>query len=227
MSVRQKRYVLIALCIAAILILFAACVATGGARSSSGEASALVTPSEQPNPPAETVSYTVTSVKSKRVDGDNCVIARVKVTNHQASTMGRGAHTFFPSPFKLVNGKGKTVRSVMKYLTLSGDIDPGQQGRGSITFCAAGLAGGSKVTLHHGKRKWKVAIPKPKPKRTVRAPRTPPRSSGGGAGYRVIPDRAATHPEGGPGTRADSGPGIEPLGARTRDAFVSTRVAWF
>ncbi|TDD40568.1 hypothetical protein E1287_00935 [Actinomadura sp. KC06] len=190
MNSKKERFALIASLIG-VFVLLASCVASMGDGSSGDGVSAVTTPTASPSSWPEPLVYAVTSVKGKRVDGDNCVIAQVVVTNNRVTTLGFGPHHSFPTPFSLVNAKGKKVRSVVKSLTVDGRILPGDEGTGSISFCAAGIASGSRVVLHHGKKKWKVGIPKPKPKpkpkRPVKAPNPPSRSdgsgNGGGGGY--------------------------------------------
>jgi hypothetical protein len=110
------------------------------------------------------------------------VVAQVTVTNNRTTSI-QGVYTSFHAPFRLVNVLGQEIRSVTKRLSLDGSILPGGEGPGSVTFCAAGIARGSKVILHHGGKTWEAAVPKPKPKPnpkpTVEAPRVPPQSNGG------------------------------------------------
>ncbi|MGW2308325.1 hypothetical protein [Actinomadura luteofluorescens] len=120
----SDRDLLSAAFLVSFLVLFVGCMVRAGDRSSSSDAGALVTPSEEPSPPAETVDYTVTSVKGRKLDGDKCVAARVKVSNHRRTTLSSGVDTGIPAPFKLVNGRGENVRSATMYLTLAWDIRP-------------------------------------------------------------------------------------------------------
>ncbi|RKS73199.1 hypothetical protein BZB76_3889 [Actinomadura pelletieri DSM 43383] len=154
----------------------------------------MPTESFSPLPPPAAVVYNVTAVKAKRIAGDNCVVARMIVTNNGLTPLEQGTLTGVPSPFKLVNAKGVTVRSVAKSLYLDGNVLPGHQGTGVISLCAPSMTSGSRVTLHHGKRKWKVGFTKPKPKpkpklerkpkqkRPAQAPR-PTSNANNGGGY--------------------------------------------
>lgn len=164
MNSKKDRYLIIGSLIAVLLVAFVACAASRDDKSSGDAVSVSTTPTETPSRPAEPLAFTVTSVKGKRVEGYNCVIAQVLVTNNKPTSIA-GKLTSFPSPFTLVNAEGDEIHSITKYLSLDGSILPGQQGPGSITFCAADITRGSRVTLHHGTKEWMAVVPKPKPKR--------------------------------------------------------------
>ncbi|MEU8804445.1 hypothetical protein [Spirillospora sp. NPDC048819] len=180
MNSKRDRYLIIGAVIAVLLIAFVGCAAIRNDEPPGGEGT-----TENSSPPADPVTYTVASVEGKRVKSSNCVIARVRVTNNRSSSI-EGKYTNFPSPFTLLNANGEKIRSIKEYLRLKESISPGQTGSGSITFCAAGITRGSKVTLYHDGKKWKATVPKPKPKPkprpTVEAPRLPPKSGAGGGG---------------------------------------------
>ncbi|WP_169809404.1 hypothetical protein [Actinomadura chibensis] len=180
--------------IVVVFALFAGCVASGGKKSSEADADAeaLTTPtatpaSPKPGPPSKALGYTVTSVKGKREGGRNCVIARVKIANHGRTRVEFGRYSRFPSPFTLVSATGREIRSAKRTLVIDWGVLPGGEDTGSISFCASGIANGDRVTLHQGRKRWKVRIPEPKPKHTVKPPPAPSKQRGGHQGGGAYP----------------------------------------
>lgn len=122
-------------CLLGIFVLIAGGMAAGNDDYTYDDPRTLPAPVEEQEPAKDAVSYTVISAKGGKVDGENCVIARVKVFNHGYAPIHLSTGFNFPNPFTLVNAAGQTVWSSTDSLDLEHDIPPGGQENGTINFC--------------------------------------------------------------------------------------------
>jgi hypothetical protein len=159
-----------------LLLAFAGC--TANAISSSGGADSSPKVNEESFSPDSAVAYRVTSARAAKSGGENCLVAKVKMTNNGGTTIISSGVNRIPASFKVANSAGRAFLRLTEELSFAGKMAPATRTEGRIEFCGAEIRSGSTVLLLYGEDRWEVRVPaakkKPVPKKPEPVEKTTP-----------------------------------------------------